>query len=137
MKNLIIIASGFLFFAGTQICGCGNSCSTANAQTLSVNQSVGEPKTVTLKITGMTCGGCANHIHSALSKKDGIIESEVKYPGDVAIIKYDPEKITEKEIIATIEKAGYKAEVMKDNEIKEKKCGPGCTKSCCAKPKSN
>lgn len=136
MKNLIIITSGFLLFAGTQICGCG-SCSTANAQTSTVNQFVSEPKTVTLKITGMTCAGCANNIHNALSAKKGIIENEVKYPGDVATIKYDPEKITEKEIIAAIEKAGYKAEVTKNEELKEKKCELGCTKSCCAKPKSN
>ena len=139
MKNLIIITSGFLLFAGTQICGCG-SCSTANAQTSTINQSVSQPRTVTLKITGMTCGGCANSIHNSLLAKNGIIENEVKYPGNMATIKYDPEKITEKEIIATIEKVGYKVVLTNEGEKSESKgnkCEPGCTKSCCTKVKSN
>lgn len=138
MKNtLIISAAAMLFLATSQMCGCGckaNAQTTASAETLK-----GEPKTVTLKVTGMTCGGCANNIHSALSKQDGILENEVKYPGDVATVKYNPDKITEKAIITTIEKAGYKAEVMKDDSKKEgtidKKCEPGCKKSCCSKKK--
>lgn len=122
MKNLIIISAAvMLFYTTSQVCGCGN-CKKANAQTLASNAIVkSEPKTVTLKVTGMTCSGCANHIAKALSEKDGIIEKEVKYPGDVATIKYDPEKITEKEIIAAIEKAGYKAEVKKDDKQNSKK----------------
>lgn len=81
MKNLIIISSAALLFAGSQICGCGN-CSQANAQTTIPNTIVqSAPKTVTLKITGMTCAGCANHISTALDKIEGIIEQEVKYPG--------------------------------------------------------
>jgi copper chaperone CopZ len=138
MKKVIILSvSAMLAYTAAQVCGCGN-CKKTNAQTLALAENFkGEPKTVTLKITGMTCSGCSNHISSALSKKDGILAQEVKFPGDVAIVKYDPDKITEKEIIATIEKAGYKAEVKKDdgsNEgTKEKKCKPGYKKSCCSK----
>lgn len=140
MKKLIIIsAATFAFYAASQVCGCG-SCKKVNAQTLTSTEIVkGEPKTVKLKVTGMTCSGCSNTIHSALSKQDGIIENEVMYPGDKATVKYNPDKITEKEIITTIEKAGYKAEVMNDDSKKEgtidKKCEPGCKKSCCSKKK--
>lgn len=136
MKNtLIISAAAFLFLTASQMCGCGCKVS---AQTTEKQQTVSnKTKTVTLKITGMTCSGCANTIHTALSKKDGIIENEVKYPGDVAVIKYDPNKITEKEIIATIENAGYKTEVKKDDSNSEtktgKKCKDNCKKSCCSK----
>lgn len=141
MKNLSVITLGFLFFAGNQICGCGNNCSTAKAQnSVVVDHFVGEIKTITLKIAGITCAGCSNTLHKALSEKKGILENEVKYPGDVAIIKYDPDKIFVKEIIATIEKAGYKAELMKETEktgSKEKKCEADCIKPCCVKPKSN
>lgn len=136
VKNMkkIIIVSSVILFVGIQIC----SCSTANAQTTSVNQqNNNESKTINLKITGMTCSGCSNNIHSALSKKDGILENEITFPGDVAIVKYDPNKITENEIIATIEKAGYKAEVKKEELKKEngksdKKCDANCKKSCCS-----
>lgn len=61
----------------------------------------------------MTCAGCANHIHSALSKKDGILDNAVKYPGNRVSVEYTQDKITEKEIIAAIEQIGYKAEIMK------------------------
>ena len=137
MKNIILISCVALFFAGSQVCGCG-SCSEANAQTLETTITKGQPKTVTLKVTGMTCGGCANHISTWLEKLDGVLEHEVKFPGDIATVKYDPDKVSEKEIIAAIEKTGkYKAEVTtgaKEQGTTEKKsCAPNCTKSCCAK----
>ncbi len=64
----------------------------------------------------------------------GVISDEVKYPGDIAIIKYEASKISEKEIIAVIEKAGYKAEVQKEKKDKtDKALSTANTKSCCAK----
>ncbi|GEM_PF-1626640 len=74
-----------------------------------------EPKTVKLKITGMTCAGCANHVSKALKNVNGVIEQSVEYPGDVAIVKYDAAKTKPEELIKAIEKAGYKAEVIKPN----------------------
>lgn len=67
----------------------------------------------------MSCAGCANSIHTALSKTDGVISDEVKYPGDIAVIKYDASKISEKEIITVIEKTGFKAEVQKEKKGKK------------------
>lgn len=137
MKNIMLISSVVLFFAGSQICGCG-SCSEANAQTLETTITKSQPKTITLKVTGMTCAGCANHISTSLEKLDGVLEHEVKFPGDIAIVKYDPDKVSEKEIIATIEKTGkYKVEVTTDAKeqgaTEKKSCAPNCTKSCCTK----
>jgi len=139
MKSTILISGvALLFFAGSQVCGCG-SCSQANAQTIQSPAIKSEPKTVTLKVTGMTCAGCANHISASLDKLDGVLKQEVKYPGDIATVKYDPEKTSEKAIIAAIEKTGqYKAEVIQEDgkaglEDGKKACAPGCTKSCCAK----
>ena len=77
------------------------------------------PKTIKLKITGMTCAGCSNHISKALQGVDGIIEEEVKYPGDIAVIKFDSEKTNAKAIIKVIEDTGYKAELMKDEKTKD------------------
>jgi copper chaperone CopZ len=119
MKTILIISGLFLFFAGSQICSCGNSCSIANAQTLSVNQTVNEPKTVKLKITGMTCAGCSNHISTALKNVNGIIEQSVEYPGDLATITYEPTKTNPEAIIKVIEKTGYKAEIIKETQKKK------------------
>jgi len=116
MKKIILISgAALLFFAGSQVC-LSSSCA-ANVQTTISNEIIkSEPKTVTLKVTGMTCSGCANHISTSLKKLDGVIEYEVKYPGDIATVKYDPDKTNEKEIITAITKAGYKAKVIKDGE---------------------
>lgn len=126
MKKIILYSvAATLLNAFTQICGCGcklnaqccvipNKASAQNEK--SQQQTQTETKTVTFKITGMTCSSCANHIDKTLSNKDGIIEKEIKYPDDVAIVKYDLKKISEKEIIATIERTGYKAEVIKEPE---------------------
>lgn len=78
-------------------------------------------KTVKFKVTGMTCGGCANHISKALQNLNGVIEQDVEFPGDVAIVTFDPKKLAEKQIIRAIEDAGYKAEVLKSQKGKSKK----------------
>lgn len=126
MKRIFILsAAATMLYAISQVCGCEDSCS-ANAQKLALTDIIkGEVKTVTLKITGMTCGGCANHISASLKKLDGVLEHEVKFPGDVATIKYDPGKTSEKDIIVAIEKVGkYKVEVTTDDnkvELKDEK----------------
>ncbi|MBX2933879.1 MAG: cation transporter [Ferruginibacter sp.] len=121
MKSILILLASIAFNATANVYGLG--VYKANAADKTVNQSQfhmkEDPKTITLKITGMTCAGCASHIHTALSKTEGVINDEVKYPGDVAIIKYDASKISEKEIIAAIEKAGYKAEIIKETTKKK------------------
>jgi len=121
IKNLVLSISAVALVLVANVCGCG--VCKANAADITVKQSQflinGEPKTVTLKITGMSCAGCASHIHTALSKTEGVISDEVKYPGDIATVKYDASKISEKEIIAVIEKTGYKAEVIKTKDKKK------------------
>jgi copper chaperone CopZ len=121
MKYLLIFFGVIILLSAANVCGCGGTCS-ANSTNKNVKQfqfnNKEDPKTVTLKITGLSCAGCANSIHTALSRIDGVISDEVKYPGDIAVIKYDASKISEKEIIAVIEKTGFKAEVQKEKKGK-------------------
>lgn len=120
MKNILIFSAILMVFAGSKICGCGNSCSTATAQSTKVSPNKKEDlKTIKLKVTGMTCTGCSNHISGALKKVDGILEHKVEYPGDWAIIVYDPRKTNPEAIIKVIEKSGYKAAII--TEIKNRK----------------
>ena len=120
MKNILIILGVAVIIAATSVCGggiCGSPSVNKTLQQTNLTK-IGDPRSVTLKITGMSCAGCASHIHAALSQSAGIISDEVKYPGDVAIIKYESSKISEKEIIAVIEKTGYKAVVIKSKNNK-------------------
>jgi copper chaperone CopZ len=103
MRTIISII--VVLFAGTQVFA-------QSPETKSVSDQKKTEK-VTLKITGMTCVGCANHIHKTLSEKKGVVDNEVKYPGDIAIITYRPNEIKIEEIIHLIEKSGYKAKKLK------------------------
>jgi copper chaperone CopZ len=63
---------------------------------------------IELKVMGMTCAGCASHIHKALSDMKGVLDQEVKYPGDLVRVKFDPLLIREPEIQRAIAALGYK-----------------------------
>ena len=95
MKRMLILSSLFAF---TQICNTGSLF----AKPMELSNTAAEVKkadikTIQVKVTGLTCAGCASGLHKALSKQAGILSNEVKYPGDVAIIKYDAAKISEAE----------------------------------------
>ena len=112
-KYFLISIIGFIllsFQTNAQCCAA-----SSNKKAITENNNQGNSKTVKLKITGMTCAGCANHVSKALKNVNGVIEQSVDYPGDVAKIKYDVAKTKPEELIKVIEKAGYKAEVIRHN----------------------
>jgi len=71
-------------------------------------------KTVTLQVQGMTCGGCAAMIEGALSKIKGVQTARVSLKEELAVVQFDPAQVDEKELVAAVEKAGYKAGVVSD-----------------------
>ncbi len=74
MKTLLIFLGAIVLLSAANVCGCGGVCK-ATASNNHANQLISHPKevpkTVTLKITGMSCAGCASTIHTALSKTNG------------------------------------------------------------------
>lgn len=61
-------------------------------------------KKVALNIEGMTCEiGCARTIQSKLSKKEGVKFAEVNFEKKKGIVEFDVTKISEKEIVETVE----------------------------------
>ena len=75
----------------------------------------------TFKITGMHCNSCSQNIEGEL--EDKVNNVKASYSKEEAIVDFDPSKISEKEIIKTIEKLGYKVISSKENlkNSKEKK----------------
>lgn len=62
-------------------------------------------KKVSLDIEGMTCEiGCARTIQSKLSKTEGVKLAQVNFSEKKGLVEYDANIITEKEIIATVER---------------------------------
>ena len=106
MKILSIITGPFLFMA-VQVCDWGNG--KVNEQTIIKIATKEEPKTLKLKIIGIICAGCSNHVATTIKAFDGIVEQKVEYPRDIATLKYYPTKTSVSDIIKAIEKIGYKA----------------------------
>lgn len=62
-------------------------------------------KKVALDIEGMTCEiGCARTIQSKLSKTQGVKLAQVNFSEKKGFVEYNANIITEKEIVATVEK---------------------------------
>ena len=58
------------------------------------------------KIEGMSCGHCVAAVKKELSKLTDIIVDDVQIGN--AKVKYDENKVTQKNIVEAIEGAGYK-----------------------------
>lgn len=77
-------------------------------------------KTVQIKVTGMTCGGCSNHVSKVLTETPGVIDNSVVYPGNIAEVKYDADQVSPAIIAQAIEeKTSYKAKVIESKTKKK------------------
>lgn len=102
----------FCFTLVTLLAGQGMAQSV-DPQKLEKTDTTQEIETVKLKVSGLTCAGCASHLYKVLEKTNGVMDNSVEYPGDIAVVEYDPKQTSPKKIIATIEeKTSYKAVVL-------------------------
>ena len=113
MKKVIMFVFMIVLAGSVQV--NAQSGKPAKKETAEVNKSQEQEQEgmlVKLKVSGITCAGCANHLYKVLSETSGVLDNSVEYPGDIAVIKYDPAKISPDEIIKTIEEnIAYKAEL--------------------------
>jgi Cu+-exporting ATPase len=65
-------------------------------------------KQATLKITGMSCSGCAANVEKALRGAAGVAAAKVDLKAGKATVDFDPDKISEKELAQAVIKAGYR-----------------------------
>ena len=64
-------------------------------------------QTVTLGISGMTCGGCVRSVSNVLKALDGVAKADVSLDKQCAVVDYDPGKLGVDQLRRTIEDAGY------------------------------
>ncbi|MDR1066615.1 MAG: sulfite exporter TauE/SafE family protein [Clostridiales bacterium] len=62
-----------------------------------------------LRIDGMTCVNCRDKIEKKLRNAAGVEKADVSYSSGTALVTYDTDIISFKDIAAIIEKLGYKA----------------------------
>ncbi len=65
------------------------------------------PQKVEFPIQGMTCDNCAQRIERALKKTAGVLSVQVSYSTGRALIRFDPDQVQPRVLIASIEKLGY------------------------------
>ena len=68
-------------------------------------------RTVTLKVDGMTCGGCATTVERALKETAGVEDARVDYERGQAIVRYDDRKVTVRQLREVIQSTGFSCEV--------------------------
>ncbi|MDQ3398799.1 MAG: heavy-metal-associated domain-containing protein, partial [Deinococcota bacterium] len=61
----------------------------------------------------MTCASCVGRVERALKKIDGVSEASVNLATERAQVSFDPERVGEDQLVAAIEKSGYKPIVAK------------------------
>jgi sulfite exporter TauE/SafE/copper chaperone CopZ len=71
-------------------------------------------KTKTLRIDGMTCAGCQNKIERKLRSTAGVASADADYGAGTAVVVYDADIITIREIEALIERLDYR--VLEDRQ---------------------
>jgi len=64
-------------------------------------------KTVTLGVPGMTCGACPITVKKAISKVNGVTQTEVDFDKRQAVVTYDDTKSSADQIMRATANAGY------------------------------
>ena len=65
-------------------------------------------RTVTLRVRGMTCEGCAASLQPELKATNGVLDAKVYFKRGTAWIKYDDAKITIAGLRKVIKDTGFK-----------------------------
>ena len=63
-----------------------------------------------LKVTGMTCGCCTNHVANALKAINGVNEVAVSLLASRARVQYDEKLTSPEQLKLAVKKAGYEVD---------------------------
>ena len=70
-----------------------------------------------LLVEGMTCAACSTRIEKVLGKVEGVVKANVNLSSNKATVEFPSGAVDEASLIAAVEKAGYKAQVMRDTDL--------------------
>lgn len=66
-------------------------------------------ETTTIKIEGMSCGGCTASVTKVLTELPGVAQAEVQLTPGQATVKFDPAQVSRAALCAAIDDAGFEA----------------------------
>lgn len=70
-----------------------------------------EPDTIRFPVEGMTCGSCVGRIERAVRKLEGVRRVRVDLRRESAIVSREPALVSNAELAAAVEEAGYRADL--------------------------
>lgn len=62
---------------------------------------------ITLKVTGMTCGGCESAVRRRLSTVNGVADAMASHRDEKVVVKFDPQLADRAKIVDAIRDAGF------------------------------
>jgi P-type Cu+ transporter len=86
---------------------------TGTAQTGSAQSGTAGSAHVDLLVGGMTCASCVGRVEKKLNRLDGV-RATVNLATASASVDYDPALVEQDQLLATVERTGYTATVMRD-----------------------
>ena len=62
---------------------------------------------VELKISGMTCQSCSDHVNHALDGVPGVLEHTTSYEQGTSLVKFDASKASKEKLVEAVNATGY------------------------------
>lgn len=90
-----------------------------------------DAETLTLAVTGMTCGSCKHRVETALNAVPGVSSAAVNVASGTAEISCDPATATPEGLIGAVRALGYGAEAVAPERKSGLPLAPSSC-SCCA-----
>jgi mercuric ion transport protein len=107
---LVLLFASFPYYSGLVRETLAQS-SASNARIHTLHERNKALSAVALDVTGMTCGGCATAVESALAGLKGVQKASVSFEQKRAVVTFDPSQVTPDRLLQAVEKAGFKAQV--------------------------
>ena len=89
-----------------------------------------ESETLTVTVSGMTCGSCKRHVEHALAAVPGVSAAEVDLAGGTATVTFDPAAAPPERLLEAVREEGYGAELAAPARAGLPLAARGC--ACCA-----
>jgi mercuric ion transport protein len=106
---IVVAAAAFPYYSGAIL-----KAQTKNGKASAGGEGDADKATTTIRVSGMTCGGCADQIQSMLVKIPGVKAADVSFEKGKAVVSFDPKVTGVEAIRAAIEEIGYRTDESKE-----------------------
>jgi copper chaperone len=67
--------------------------------------------TATIKVDGMSCGGCSSRVGTLLKELPGVTKADVELASGLAQVEFDAAKVDHQALLTVIRDAGFGARI--------------------------